>query len=379
MKIAVDVGSLATPGNGIARYLRALLPELWRESGTGHRWLLYGRTRPSTSVLGRVAGVETMSRSDRMPATLGRVAALGTSLPAWLLLDRPELFWGPAHRLPLYLPRQTARVVTVHDLCWRRQPDSMQATTRFLDTALMPRALRQADRIIAVSHATRTELLNWRPELADKVRVVHEAASELPDPEPVEHLARWQVRPPYVLFVGTQEPRKNLPRLLQAWRRIAPSTPGILVVAGATGWGNIDLARLVAAANLEQRVRILGAVDDRDLATLYRHACCLGLPSLYEGFGLPLVEAMAMGTPVLTSNVASMPEVAGDAGILVNPHDVDAIANGLQRMLLEPGLRAALAARAPTQAARFSWQRAARETMAVLAEARKARIEAVRP
>jgi glycosyltransferase involved in cell wall biosynthesis len=144
------------------------------------------------------------------------------------------------------------------------------------------------------------------------------------------------------------------------------------VVVGA-GWGGVDVQAMVLKLGLQDRVRVLGFVSDQQLATLYAHALLLAMPSLYEGFGLPLLEATSRGVPVLTSDIASMPEVAGDAGVLVSPLDVDSIARGLAQMLGEPKFRAELAGRAVASAQRFSWDRSARRTMEVFDEAIEAR------
>jgi glycosyltransferase involved in cell wall biosynthesis len=374
MRIAVDTGGLAD-GGGIGRYLSSLLGEMLESTAGEHEWLLYGRTlgRP-----GRPAGptlATVRCRADRFPPHTGRIASLFTSSPYWAARDSPDVFWGPAHRLPGWLPRRTARVVTVHDLCWKFAPQAMRPVTRWLDATLMPASVRQADRILAVSHATGAQVAESFPDVAGRIVVVSLAAAPLPAPCPLDRLAALGVRVPYVLVVGTLEPRKNLRRLLQAFA-ILPSSlrEGTqLVFAGPAGWGDAIDPSDVAALGIEDRVRMLGRVADDVLASLYRHACFLAMPSLYEGFGLPLVEAMSQGTPVLASSVASLLEVAGEAGLLVDPLDVDSIAAGLARMLGEAGLRDRLASRAASQAARYSWARAARETLSVFEAAVSAR------
>jgi glycosyltransferase involved in cell wall biosynthesis len=173
------------------------------------------------------------------------------------------------------------------------------------------------------------------------------------------------------LFVGTLEPRKNLARLLEAFSRLKPNEAGgaVLAVAGGAGWGGVDVDDLILKWGLQGRVRKLGYVSDQQLATLYAHALFLAMPSLYEGFGLPLLEAMSRGVPVLTSDISSMPEVAGDAGVLVSPHDVDSIAKGMATLLGDAAFRLELASRAVDSAFRFNWDRAAQETMNTFEEA----------
>lgn len=352
-RVAFDASAWPA-GHGIGRYLRALLPRMIEAGGERWQWTAYAR-RP----LDARAGVET--RSDGWPDGPGRIASLFLTQPAWARRDLPTLYWGPAHRLPARLPATTASVVTIHDLCWREAPHTMRPGTRWLDRIMMPIAVRRADRVIAVSGASRITLAEAFPSSAGKVRVVHEASDALPAPAP---RAQWSR---YVLAVGTIEPRKNLERLCQAVARV----PGVrLVLAGAMGWGMPSPDRIARQAGLADRCTWLGAVDDATLSTLYAHAECLAMPSLYEGFGLPLLEALSHGTPVLYGNNSSMPEVAGDAGIGVDANGVDSIADGLRRLLAQRGT---FATRAKAQAAKFSWDRAARETLAVFEEAIAAR------
>lgn len=371
MKLCVDASAVGAR-DGIGRYLAELLPRLRGTKDAERRpWRLYGR-----GIELQTLPFETGStRSDHLPRNIGRVLSLATSQPLWLARDRPDLFWGPAHRLPLWLPQRTARVVTIHDLCWLKAPQTMRRSTHWLDATLMPRALKQADRIIAVSSATRDDLCAAFPDTRDRIRVVHEAAALMPAPLPAEALSGLGLRPGYVLFVGTLEPRKNLKRLLQAFARAAPQLPTstTLAIAGPLGWGGEQVDTEAGRLGIADRVRILGRVDDVALSTLYRHAACLAMPSLYEGFGLPLLEAMAQGTPVLTSHTSSMPEVAGDAGLLVDPLSTESMADGLLQLLTDSAHREMLAGRAASQAARFSWDRAALETWTVFEEAVRVR------
>ena len=312
MRIALDASALSISENGIGRYVRSLLEHMLRYDDERTHWLLYGRNAIAKTVWPSHVQV----RADPLPPHLGRIAALGTSLPFWLARDRPDVFWGPAHRLPLWLPQPVARVVTIHDLCWLKAPDTMRNSTRRLDAMLMPRALHDADRIIAVSNSTAEELRTAFPEVSSKIVVVHEAASNLPLPNHAETLRSLGIGEHFVLFVGTTEPRKNLQRLLQAFVAATRDHPGIqLAVAGQPGWGREEALAECERLDMKERVVWLGKVNDVALSTLYRHARCLALPSLYEGFGLPLLEALSHGTPVLTSNCSAMPEVAGAAGI----------------------------------------------------------------
>jgi len=372
LRIAVDAGALAGPRDGIGRYLRSLFPRLVRQGGDVLEWHAYGRAARSLDALG-IGRIH--SHADGLPAGAGRVIALATSMPWWLRRHRPDLLWAPAHRLPWGIPASTARVVTIHDLCWAEAPHTMRPATRWLDRALMPRSLLRADRIIAVSSATRAALVARYPALAQRVVVVREAAEPLPPPQERSALSSLGITSPFVLFVGSMEPRKNLARLLQAFASLPPALRDrhALVVAGGRGWGGVDVEATARTLGIADRVRVLGVVDDALLATLYAHARCLAMPSLYEGFGLPLLEALSLGTPVLHGDNSSMPEVAGDAGLGIDASSVEAVASGLTRLLADDALHARLASRARAHAARFSWESAARETMAVFEDALAAR------
>lgn len=364
--VCVDAGAAAA-NDGIGRYLRSLLPHLIEQSAARYRWTLYAR---SASSVERFATVNRI-RTDGLPLAAGRLLSLASSQPAWLYRDEPDLYWNPAHRFPLRMPNLTAGVVTVHDLCWLKYPQTMRWPTRMADRLLMPRALARADRIVAVSHSTAADLGRFEPGLRGRISVVHEAASPLPPAYGRERLKALGISGPYVLHVGTQEPRKNLDRLLMAFARV--HSPHSLVMAGGRGWDRRPVRGLVQRHGLGARVIHLGGVDDETLSALYTHADLLAMPSLYEGFGLPLLEALSAGTPVLHGATSSMPEVAGDAGFAVDATSVDSIAAGLAFLLRDEAARAALAANATAQAAKFSWERAARETLAAFDAAIAAR------
>jgi glycosyltransferase involved in cell wall biosynthesis len=287
-----------------------------------------------------------------------------------MLRRPPDVLFVPAHSLPLYHPE--ASVATVHDLGYLYFPDEHGAVGRRLRHLANRWSAGRARRTIAVSRATRDDLIRSYGVPAERIGVVyhgHNPAFGPPgDAERLRVRARYGLELPYFLFVGTLQPRKNYERLLRAFDRFAAEArePHLLVLAGARGWQADRLERALAATRSSAAVRLLGYVDDADLPGLLGGAVALVLPSLYEGFGLPALEAMACGTPVLASTTSSLPEVVGDAGLLVDPLDVDAIAGALGRLADDPALRAELAARGRARAAAFTWERAARETLAQL-------------
>jgi len=366
MKVGIDARLLAEPVAGIGRYTAELTGELVKQPGS---FFLYSA---SPIRVGDWRRPNVTLRAARCRRRAAKMLWSQTCLPYWAARDRVDVFWGTAHRLPRYLAASVARVVTIHDLVWKYAGDTMRLLSRWVERRLMPEAVRLADRIIAVSVSTAKDLEAEYPEARGRVRVVYPGASALPAPLGREALAALGIERPYVLFVGTLEPRKNLRRLLRAyaWVDEAVRRRHQLVLAGGRGWGGVDIRALVRDAGLnEGQVVVTGYVDDRQLATLYAHARFLAMPSLYEGFGLPLVEAMAFGVPVLTSNRSSMPEVAGGAGVLVDPLDERSIAAGLLALLTDEAHRERLAAEAQARARRFTWWKAAQETWAVLEEA----------
>ncbi len=255
------------------------------------------------------------------------------------------------------------KAITVHDLYFLEHPEAMSADgARYYGRVGW--SARRADRIIAVSNFTRAEILRLLPDVpADKIAVVHEAA--MPSiPESPTLRSPESPFPKYALFVGTFEPRKNLATLLRALRHLPDDFR--LVVVGEMGWvPSSEPARIAAELGVSERVHFAGRVDDAELDAWYRGARMLALPSLAEGFGLPAVDAMSRGTPVVCSNAGALPEVVGDAALLHDALDADGLSGLLRRMWIDDALRGEYAARGSRQAQRFSWSRAARETLAV--------------
>jgi glycosyltransferase involved in cell wall biosynthesis len=278
-------------------------------------------------------------------------------------------------------------VVTVHDLGYRAFPQAHPLRQRLYLEWSTRWSVHAAARVIAVSEATRRDIARAYGTPETKVTVVHEAAAPAPPVTPGEIAAaqaRYGLARPYALYVGTLQPRKNLVRLLQAYARLhAADAPGAggnrdpgfdLVLAGAPGWLSapiLDEAARLQREGLAGRIHLPGYVPDGDLAALLRGARLFCYPSLYEGFGLPILEAQSAGVPVVTAHNSSLPEVAGDAALLVAPQDVDALAAAMLALARDEELRQRLIRAGYENVARFSWEKAARETLAVLEAAGK--------
>jgi glycosyltransferase involved in cell wall biosynthesis len=258
-------------------------------------------------------------------------------------------------------------VVTVHDLTFQLFPAVHERIKRYYFPAMIKAAVSKARYVLAISESTRNDLHRLLPKSRDKTVVTLLAARKLGSD--IRHETdHGGIGGGYVLFVGTVEPRKNLERLIAAWQAIDPLDRGNarLVIVGATGW-LVD--RMLSRSVAEDAIEFRGFVGDDELAQLMRGAMAFVYPSLYEGFGLPVLEAMAQGIPVLTSDVGATREVANGAALLVDPVSPSSIRDGLVRLLNDEALRRELSRLGVERAASFSWERTAADTLAVLEKA----------
>ncbi|MGC9399777.1 MAG: glycosyltransferase family 4 protein [Anaerolineae bacterium] len=336
--------------------IRALLPRLLPR----HRVRLYLRTSPSPEAF---PGAELRV----MP-----FPRLWTHLRlSWeMLRNPPRLLFVPAHVLPLWHPPRT--LVTVHDLGYRYFPTAHPVGQR-LYLALSTRwNARVATHVLADSEATRQALVDAYAIAPTKITVVYPGYD--PTLRPIQDAvrrravcARYGIDGPYVLSLGRLQPRKNLIRLIRAFAEVCIDHPRLqLILAGPTGWLADPIYQEVARLGLQERVRFPGYIAEEDKAVLFSGAELFAFPSLYEGFGFPVLEAQACETPVLTSATSSLPEVAGDGALLVDPRQTAAIAEGLRRLLTDVELRRALIAQGRVNLQRFSWPRAAASVLAVI-------------
>ena len=294
-------------------------------------------------------------------------------LSAELALHPPNTLFVPAHVLPLGAPLHHFRsVVTIHDMGYLHFPEAHTTLHRRYLRFSTWWSARAASHVIAISGATRNDLVRYAGVNPAKISVIHHGLSPRFRPVPNARAIvqeRYGIAEPYFCYIGTVQPRKNLVRLIEAFAQLvaqSPAEPLALVIAGKRGWLTEAIEQRAAALGVSDRVRFTGYVPDDDVPALLGGALAFAFPSLYEGFGMPVLEAMACGTPVLTSTTSSLPEVAGDAALLVDPTDTDAISGGLARLLNDAALRAELRMRGLARAATFTWQRCAAETLHVL-------------
>jgi glycosyltransferase involved in cell wall biosynthesis len=371
MRIGIDASRIMLAGRtGTERYSYELIAALGR-SDRHTNYTLYCNALPEA-----LPPLPPTFALRRIPAPR---LWTHTRLALEMRQNPPDVLFVPAHVVPLRHPPAT--VVTIHDLGYLAFPEAHTRARRLELHLTTLWSARAASHVIAISQATKNDLVRQYGIAPEKISVVHHGVSSMFKPVDDRQVCimaqeRYSIghgssgEPvPYLLYVGTVQPRKNLGRLIDAFAQAVRATgdpPLQLVIAGKSGWLTQSIEQRAAAAGVAERVCFTGYVDDADLPTLLSGALAFVFPSLYEGFGMPVLEAMACGTPVLTSTTSSLPEVAGDAALLIDPHDTSAIAQAIARLLSDSALREHLRARGLQHAATFTWERCAVATRRVL-------------
>jgi glycosyltransferase involved in cell wall biosynthesis len=365
MRIAFD-GTSLTPGRtGVGYYTEHLLQHLAREVEQSGDEIVVISNKPIDTQAPLPARVRVHER-HRFPIRIGWMQLRASRALAAL---NPDVAHFTNGMIPIGSP--VATIVTVHDMSLRLYPRCHPVRRLMLNRPLMHVAIRQASAIVTVSHSARRDLLRLHGVSPDRVSVVHEAAS--PAFRPIADRAeldairsRYGLPERFILYVGTIEPRKNLGRLMQAFAAARKS--GIahhLVCVGPYGWSSNDLAGRIDRLGIRNAVHFTGYVPFDDLPAIYNLGDFFVFPSLYEGFGLPVVEAMAAGTAVLTSSTSSLGEIAGDAAETIDPTSTDAMIDAIRRLANDEALRRDRAEKGLARAKTFSWSQAAREMLAV--------------
>ena len=357
LRIGVDIRPFYEPLTGIGWYLYHLLREFAKRDDV--ELLLFGdarvtdfgpRLHAEPPPNARLCWFDLRGRGIISGPERALTAA---AYVLWMKLLDCDVMFGPNYFLPRLLGAVARRrVVTVHDLTYKRFPELLQKETLHSLEHHMAREVAVAEAIICVSESTRSDLLEFYQADARRVHAVHSGIATLPT-------ANRQLPTRYVLFVSTIEPRKNLPVLLDAFSKL--SYDGELVVVGKIGWKSEEIVPRLRAP----RVRHLDYLDSDALAAVYAGAELFVFPSIYEGFGFPLLEAMALGVPAIAAKSSSLPEIGGDAALYFDPRDARALAALMQRVLGDAALRQDLAARGRARAAEFRWERTAAETLDV--------------
>ncbi len=377
MTIYLDISAAVHHRAGLGRYAESLTRALVAAHPDRYA-LFYNRERGIEPLAGLghllTQTVALGYKPWRLLVWLGQLARLGfdTLVPDAKLFHATEHLLLPLHSVPT--------ILTVHDLIFRHLPAHHKPLNRWYLNLTMPLYCRRATHVIAVSECTQRDLVAAYSLPPEKVTVVHEAAAPRFRPQPPDIVAavraRYHLPDRYLLFVGTIEPRKNLTRLLSGFEAIhADGLTDGLVIVGKRGWLYDDFFSRLEQSPARAAVILPGYVPDEDLPAIYAGAQVLVLPSLYEGFGLPVLEAMACGTPVTCSDTSSLPEIAGDAALHFDPDSVESLTDALRHLLSGTDLRAALRQRGSEQASKFSWERVADETEAVYDAVLKDKIE----
>ena len=346
--------------SGIDRYLRGLLSALPDALG-----------KDELTLFAAAGALEPPTRFDMHPApgfTSNRALRIiweQVGLPRAIRAERLDLFHGAAFALPGRLA--VPGVVTMHDLAFLKWPEQVPKRRALYLSRAVTASAKQAERVIAVSEATKhdiVELLQVDPARVDVTPLGVDRRFHRPPAEAIaEFRSTNELTRPFILAVGTREPRKNLPALIRGFAQVKDAIPHDLVHAGGSGWLPDELDQAIAESNLGDRLRLVDFVPHEDLPLWYSAADCFVMPSLYEGFGLPLLEAMACGAPAIASNRSSLPEVGGEAVFLCEP-DADAIGAALTTVLQNGELRQQLHLAGPERARQFTWQRTAELTAA---------------
>ena len=364
-RIGIDYTAAVQQAAGIGRYVRELITALMSHD-CQHQYRLFAASEkrfqapfPVTRLPFHDKWLMRMWHRVRLP------------LPVELFTGRLDLFHSPDFTLPPTLPG-TRTLLTVHDLSFIKDPESADSGLRKYLNQVVPRSVRRADHILADSQATKIDLIAEWNTPAEKVTVlpcgVNPSFRPITDPQLLAAIrSRYGLGDgPFVLSVGTLQPRKNYVRLIRAFAPLATRYSDLsLVIGGGKGWRYNEIFEEPDRLGIKDRVIFPGFIADDDLPAVYCSATIFTYPSLYEGFGMPVLEAMACGTPVVTSDRSSLPEVSGDAGLLVNPLDEKAMTASMERLLANPSLCQELIIRGRRQASRFSWGRAAEQLLEV--------------
>lgn len=370
MHIAINAHLLAHTRSfrraGVSNYVEALLAGLG-QIDRRNRYTVYTTRGLGASALGLPPNFRV--RPSLLPTINPRVRIPWEQLlaPALMRLAGVDVYHGVLNVMPLASPAPS--VVTIHDLSPFLFPQTFRRVNRTYTRWAIRVAARRAARILAVSEFTKQEIVRWLCVPPERVVVTYDAADARFAPPDRQELAAFRSKhglpERFVLFLGTLEPRKNLTLLLDAYAMVASSLDAPLLIAGSRGWLYEPVLARAEQLNLGDKLRFVGYVDQAEQHLWYAAATAFAFPSLYEGFGMPPLEAMACGTPVVVSSSSSLPEVVGDAGLVVPPDDPEELAEALHRVLTDAALREELRTRGLKQARRFSWRDTAERTLAV--------------
>lgn len=365
MKIGLDCRVIQeSEPAGTAHYtlefVRALL-----EIDVENQYVLFFRTKPQNEIFRRPNAKIVVLPQSSIPFFSNHLLFSQT-----LRREKLDIFHATANALPIGY--NGVSVLTIHDLAIYINPEwfpKQSFSTKFL----VPRSLAKAKKIIVPSESTKQDLQKIFRVPANKIKVIYEGVRTEEPSEETKSLALEKFalqEKKYFLFLGTIEPRKNLIALIAAYKIFIYKNPDapMLILAGGKGWKNDDIFEAIKKQNLENKIKYLGYVSNKEKFALMKSALIFVYSSLYEGFGLPILEAMSLGTPVITSRISSIPEIAGDASLLIDPNNDGEIANALEKLWKDGNLRAELITKGKNQSAKFSWPKTAEQTLELYRE-----------
>lgn len=374
-RIGIDITSALTQGGGIGRYTRELVRALVATDTPNNYTLFSAQTSQSSPVpFALTANPSVRYRRALLDERwLYRLwYRLRVPLPVQTFSGPIDLFHSPDFVLPP-VSGQVPTLLTVHDLSFVHYPDTFPPSLVSYLNRVVPWSISRASHVLADSISTKRDLTAQWHVSPDKITVLYSGVSD--DYRPISDRSMLQQvktkygldESPYLLAVGTLQPRKNYEMLIRAFAPVAAAYPHNLAIAGGKGWMEDTMMAEAARLGIGDRVRFLGFVADQDLPALYSAATLFVFPSIYEGFGLPVLEAMTCGTPVVVSDSSSLPEVVGEAGLLLPATDQDAWTESMKSLLADPAAQAALAQKGLKQASAFSWQHAANQLLGIYA------------
>ena len=369
MKVAIDVRTINKPRSGVGHYVTNLIREFQKIDKENSYCLISNNGEFEAEFASRpnFENYRTwISNENHLVGDLWE----SFYLPGLLQRKGVSVFHGPAFMIPLRFSGFRT-VVTIHDIVAFIKPETVPLKYALYMRFLIGLVVRKADRVITPSESTKQDLIDRLKVPEEKIEVVYEAVSDefkpWSGPGRAEQVKRkFGIRDRYMLFVGNLEPRKNLVRLMRAFERARDRLGGAyqLVISGKKGWLYKDILTTYEQVNRGD-VILTSYVSDKDLVDLYRSADMFVFPTLYEGFGLPVLEAMGCGAPVITSSVSSIPEIAGDAAVLVDPLDIGQISEAMVEVAFSEALRANLREKGLRQAAGFTWTKTAERTLEI--------------
>jgi glycosyltransferase involved in cell wall biosynthesis len=375
MRVGIDVRCAYGKKTGVGYYTYHLLKALFRLDADNRYRLFFNSLKERPEAIFQGENLSLVQPPFRLPNRVLHFFWRYLHFPAIERFIGPvEVFHSPNYQL---IPtKSAATVITVYDLAFLKFPEVTMLTAKLHYARKIFDYVQGADLVIAISENTKNDLLELTRITEEKIVVVPGACDEkfrqINDPCRLEEVEKkYGIQKDYILFVGTIEPRKNLARLLRAYHRIKDKVDAQLLLVGPKGWRDKEIYQTYDRLHLSEMVKFLGYVSEEDLPYLYNGALFFVYPSIYEGFGLPPLEAISCGCPVIASRVSSLPEVLGEAALYVDPQDENEIAGGILHLYEDAQQRKRLSGLGLAQAKKFSWEKSAKMTLAVYEKARE--------